>query len=219
MLFLTNDSWLQIYKYSTWYVLSGSSLREEGIEWIITSSKGFVAWHLTIRLDSMLQAVKLPTSVAHLATSLANVDGDTFPLKLKKSNVCKFTTANYFNIISKRFSHSWYFHQPNAEQASSLPTLLYMWVLQSDATKCYFFLSYILKFFQCIVLIFLRKAKSSILSSCQPHLYKFHSKWKVKEKSCLTISNLDTKLRFFRCSKQINKTNNNFIISSEITFL
>jgi len=34
---------------------------------------------LTIRLDSMLQAVKLPTSVAHLATSLANVDGDTFP--------------------------------------------------------------------------------------------------------------------------------------------
>ena len=99
MLFLTNDSWLQIYKYGTWYVLSGSSLREEGIEWIITSSKGFVAGHLTIRLDSMLQAVKLPTSVAHLATSLANVDGDTFPLKLKKSNLCKFTTVNYFKLI------------------------------------------------------------------------------------------------------------------------
>ena len=199
-------------------MLSGSSLREEGIEWIITSSKGFVAGHLTIRLDSMLQAVKLPTSVAHLATSLANVDGDTFPLKLKKSNVCKFTTVNYY-IISKQFSHLWYFHQPNAEQASSLPTLLYMWVSQSDATKCYLFLSYILKFFRSIEMIFLRKAKSSILSSCQPHLYKSHSKWTVKEKSCLTISNLDTKLRFFRCSEQIDRTTNIFIISSEITFL
>ena len=121
-------------------------------------------------------------------------------------------------MISKRFSHSYYFHQPNAEQASSLPTQLYMWVSQSDATKCYLFLSYILKFFPSIVLIFLRKAKSSILSSCQPHLYKSHSKWTAKEKSCLTIGNLDTKLRFFRCSKQIDRTNNIFIISSEIIF-
>jgi hypothetical protein len=62
-------------------VLSGSSFGEEGVERVIASSQGLVAGHLTIRLNAMLQAVKLPASIAHLATGLANVDGDTFPLK------------------------------------------------------------------------------------------------------------------------------------------
>jgi hypothetical protein len=60
-------------------VLSSSSFREEGIEGIIASSKGLVTGHLTIRLNAMFQAVKLPTGIAHLATSLANMNRDAFP--------------------------------------------------------------------------------------------------------------------------------------------
>ena len=54
---------------------------------LILSSKavyltnGFIAWHLPIRLNSMLKAIQLPTGIANLASCLANVDWDTFTLK------------------------------------------------------------------------------------------------------------------------------------------
>ena len=79
--YFINDGWFQVNEDGTWDVLSSSSFREKGVERVIASSKRFVTWHLTIRLDSMFQAVKFPASIAHLATGLANVDGDTFPLK------------------------------------------------------------------------------------------------------------------------------------------
>ena len=181
--------------------------------------QGICRWAFDHQAGFHAPSSKAPNKRCPFGNQLGQRGWRYIPSEVEKSNVCISISLNYCNNISKRFSYSWYFHQPNAEQASSLPTLLYMWVSQSDATKCYVFLSYILKFFQSIVLIFLRKAKSSILSSCQPHLYKSHSKWTVKEKSCLTISNLDTKLIFFRSRKQINETNNIFIISSETTFL
>ena len=78
--YFINDGWFQINKDGTWDVFASSSFGEEGVERVITSSKRFVTGHLSIRLDSMFQAVKLPASIAHLATSLANVDGDAFPL-------------------------------------------------------------------------------------------------------------------------------------------
>ena len=43
-----------------------------------------ITWHLSIRLDSMFQAIKFPTGIAHLATGLANMDGDALTLKWKK---------------------------------------------------------------------------------------------------------------------------------------
>ena len=78
--YFINDGWFQINEDGTWDVFASSSFREESVERVVTSSKGFITWHLTIRLDSMFQTVKLPASIAHLATGLANVDGDAFPL-------------------------------------------------------------------------------------------------------------------------------------------
>ena len=71
---LIDNSWLEINKNSPGNMFSGSSFREEGVERIIASSNYLVGWHSSIRLNSMLQAVELPTGIANLATSLANVD-------------------------------------------------------------------------------------------------------------------------------------------------
>jgi hypothetical protein len=59
-------------------VLSSSGLREEGVERVITTSDGLVRRHLTIRLDSMLKAVQLPTGITNLDSGLTEMNGDTF---------------------------------------------------------------------------------------------------------------------------------------------
>ena len=61
-------------------MFSSTSLVEEGVEGVVTAADGFVTWHLTIRLDAMLQTVQLPAGVAHLATSLTHMDTDTLTL-------------------------------------------------------------------------------------------------------------------------------------------
>merc|ERR1712223_115923 len=73
-----NDGGFQINKYGSWYVDARSSFREKGIERVISTSDGFVRRHLSIRLDSMFQAIKFPTGIAHLATGLADMNRDTF---------------------------------------------------------------------------------------------------------------------------------------------
>jgi hypothetical protein len=60
-------------------VLAGTSLTEEGVEGIIPSSNGLVTGHLAIRLDAMLEAIKLPAGITDLDTGLANVDRDALP--------------------------------------------------------------------------------------------------------------------------------------------
>ena len=75
---LVTDSGLKINVNGTGNVLSGTSLTKEGVEGIISSSDGFVAWHLAIGLDAMLKAVELPAAVTGLDTGLAHVDRDTF---------------------------------------------------------------------------------------------------------------------------------------------
>jgi len=47
-------SWLKINKNSTWNVFACSGFREKGVESIIAASDGFVAWHLSVRLDAVL---------------------------------------------------------------------------------------------------------------------------------------------------------------------
>merc|ERR1712223_2122762 len=73
-----NDGGFQINKYGSWYMFPRSSFREKGIEGVISTSDSFVRRHLSIRLDSMFQAIKFPTGIAHLATGLADMNRDTF---------------------------------------------------------------------------------------------------------------------------------------------
>ena len=69
-----DNGWLEIKEDSSWDVLTGTSLGEEGVESIITTTDGFVGWHLTIWLDSVLEAEKLPAGVTNLDTGLTDVD-------------------------------------------------------------------------------------------------------------------------------------------------
>ena len=62
-------------------MFASSSLTEEGVEGVVSTTDGLVTGHLTIRLDAMLQAVQLPAGIADLDTSLADVDTDTLTLK------------------------------------------------------------------------------------------------------------------------------------------
>ena len=71
---LTDDRWFQVNEHSAGNVLSRSSLAEKRVKGIVSSADSLVAWHLAIRLNSMLQAVQLPTSVSNLNSGLANVD-------------------------------------------------------------------------------------------------------------------------------------------------
>lgn len=50
---LINDGWLEIDKDATWDMLAGTSLREEGVEGIVTTTDGLVRWHLAIWLDAV----------------------------------------------------------------------------------------------------------------------------------------------------------------------
>ena len=71
---LIDNGWLEIEEDGSWDMLSSTSLGEEGVEGIITTTDGFVGWHLTIWLDSVLKAEELPAGVTHLDTSLSNVN-------------------------------------------------------------------------------------------------------------------------------------------------
>ena len=71
---LVNDSRLQVNKDSSRNMFSTAGLGEEGLEGVV--SKCLVRGHAAIRLDTVLQAVELPTSIANLATSLADMNGD-----------------------------------------------------------------------------------------------------------------------------------------------
>ena len=59
---------------------------------------------MTIRLDAVLEAVKLPARVANLAPSLADVDGDAFTLnKITKMNLSiALSHHNFLTIVDIR---------------------------------------------------------------------------------------------------------------------
>ena len=79
---LVNDSWLQVHKHSSGNMFTRASLREEGVEAVISSGRCLLIWrHGSIRLDAMFQTVEFPTGIANLATSLANMDWDTLTLQ------------------------------------------------------------------------------------------------------------------------------------------
>ena len=71
---LIDNGWLEIEEDGSWDVLSGTSLGEEGVESVVTTTDGFIGWHLTVWLDTVLEAEELPAGVTDLDTSLSDVD-------------------------------------------------------------------------------------------------------------------------------------------------
>ena len=76
-----DNSGLQIQEDAPRDVLAGSSLAEEGVEGVVSSSDGLVRRHLSIRLDTMLQAVEFPGCITGLDSGLSDMDGDALTLK------------------------------------------------------------------------------------------------------------------------------------------
>jgi hypothetical protein len=73
-----DDGRFQIDEDGTRDVLTGTSLREKGVESIITSPNRLIGRHLTIRLDTVFQAEQLPAGITNLNTGLTNVNADSF---------------------------------------------------------------------------------------------------------------------------------------------
>merc|ERR1740138_1693478 len=74
---LVDHSWLQINHHASRHVLSSACFREEGVKGVVPTSDGLVTGHLPIRLDTMLEAEKLPACISDLHARLANVDADS----------------------------------------------------------------------------------------------------------------------------------------------
>jgi len=64
-------------------MFASASLREERVEGVIATPNGFVRWHLTIRLNAVLEAEKLPARIANLDTSLSKVKAEDL------THICK----------------------------------------------------------------------------------------------------------------------------------
>jgi len=75
---------LEVNEDCTGYMLASSSLGEEGVECIITSTDGLVRGHLSVGLDAMLEAVEFPAGITYLNTSLANVNADNLTHLVEK---------------------------------------------------------------------------------------------------------------------------------------
>jgi len=71
---LIDDGWLEIEEDSAGDVLASTSLGEEGVESVVATTDGLIGWHLTVRLDTVLEAEELPAGVTDLDTGLADVD-------------------------------------------------------------------------------------------------------------------------------------------------
>jgi len=74
---LIDHSRLEVEENGARDVLASTGLGEEGVEGVVTTTDGLVGRHLAVRLDTVLEAVKLPTTVTDLAATLADVDRDT----------------------------------------------------------------------------------------------------------------------------------------------
>ena len=71
-----HDRGLKIDEDRARNMLACTCFREESVERVVSSTDGLVTWHLAIRLNAMFETEQLPTCVADLNTSLAQVDAD-----------------------------------------------------------------------------------------------------------------------------------------------
>lgn len=70
---LTDDCWLQVNKDSSGNMFTSSSLTEKRVEGVISTPNSFVAGHLAVRLNAVLQTVKFPAGITHLDSGLAHM--------------------------------------------------------------------------------------------------------------------------------------------------
>ena len=82
-----DHSRLQVKEHSSRNVFPGSSLAEERVERVITTSDGLVRWHLTIRLDTVLQTVQFPASITDLNSGLTEMNRNALTLKFKELRI------------------------------------------------------------------------------------------------------------------------------------
>jgi len=75
---LIDDGRLEIEEDATGNVLAGTSLGEEGVESIVATADSLVGGHLTVGLDTVLEAEELPAGVTNLDTGLTDVDRNNF---------------------------------------------------------------------------------------------------------------------------------------------
>ena len=73
---LIDNGRLEIEEDATGDVLASTSLGEEGVESIITATDCLIGWHLTVRLNAVLEAEELPAGVTDLDTGLTDMDGN-----------------------------------------------------------------------------------------------------------------------------------------------
>jgi hypothetical protein len=59
-------------------MLASTCFGEERVESVITTADSLVTWHLTVRLNAMLQAEQLPASITDLNASLSKVKAKGF---------------------------------------------------------------------------------------------------------------------------------------------
>jgi len=69
-----DNSGLEIEEDGSGDVLAGTSLREEGVESVVTATDGLIGRHLTVRLDTVLEAEELPACITDLDTGLSDVN-------------------------------------------------------------------------------------------------------------------------------------------------
>ncbi len=72
----TNNRRFEVDKDGPRDMLSTLGLGEEGVERVVRDPLRFVARHLTIRVNPVLETVELPAGIAHLDPGLSDVDGD-----------------------------------------------------------------------------------------------------------------------------------------------
>jgi hypothetical protein len=84
---LIDNGGLEIEEDSAGDVLASTSLGEEGVESVVTTTDGLIGWHLTVGLDTVLEAEELPAGVTNLDTGLTDVDRDDLTHDDVKSKV------------------------------------------------------------------------------------------------------------------------------------
>jgi hypothetical protein len=73
-----NDSRFKIDEDGTGDVLAGTSLREKGVEGIITTTDSLIGGHLTIGLNTVFKTVEFPAGITDLDTTLTEMNRDNF---------------------------------------------------------------------------------------------------------------------------------------------
>ena len=71
-----NDSGFQVDHHTTGHMLASTCLGKEGVESVITATNCFITGHLAIWLDTVLEAKKLPASIANLDAALSKVEAE-----------------------------------------------------------------------------------------------------------------------------------------------